>query len=70
MAVASMIARQMEATKRLDPPPAEESDAWVWSVYDEEDKAGRVIARGRSAWHRKDLSDEWHRLRLTDEGEP
>lgn len=70
MAAASAIARQIEATKRLDPLPAEEADAWVWGVYDEEDEAGRVIARGRSVWHRKDLSDEWHRLRFTEDGEP
>ena len=32
IAAAAMIARQMEATKRLYRPPAEDSEARVWSA--------------------------------------
>ena len=70
MAAAAAIAKQMTATRRFDPPPAAEADAWVWAIYDKEDEAGRVISRGHSVWHRKDLANEWHRLRFTEEGEP
>lgn len=67
MAAACAVARQIEATKRLDPPPAEEAAAWAWGIHDEEDEAGRTLTRGRSMWHRKDLCDEWHRLRFAEE---
>ena len=70
MAAAAEIAKQMHASRRFEPPPAEEADAWVWGIYDEEGEAGRVISRGHSVWHRKTLSDEWHRLHLTEEGQP
>lgn len=70
MAAAAEIAKQINASKRFEPPPAEEAGTWVWGIYDEEDKAGRVIYRGHSVWHLKSLCDEWHRLRLTEEGEP
>lgn len=69
MAAANAVACKMAATKRFDPPPANEADAWVSGIYDEEDVAGRVISPGRPVWYRKDLVEEWHRLRLADEGE-
>ena len=70
MAAAMAIADQVNATKRFDPPPAEEADAWILVFYDKEDAAGRVTSRGHRVWHRKDLADELQRLRFTDEGEP
>ncbi|WP_154653557.1 hypothetical protein [Acidiphilium multivorum] len=33
MAAAFEIAKQMNATRRFDPPPAEEAGAWIWGVY-------------------------------------
>jgi hypothetical protein len=69
MKAAAEIARQMRATARFEPPPEADADAWVWGVYDEEDASGRVVARGLSIWHRKDLSDEWHRLRFAETDE-
>jgi hypothetical protein len=36
------------------------------------DLSARVASpkAGHSVWDRKDLADEWHRLRFTEEGEP
>jgi len=70
MAAALKVAEQMQATRRFDPPPADEADAWSPAFHDEDDESGRTVVRGRPVWHRKDLCDEWNRLRFTDEGKP
>lgn len=61
---AQRIAEQMQAIARFDAPPPAEAGDWVQSFYDEEDSEGRIVARGRSRWDRKDLTDEWQRLRF------
>ena len=60
--------QQLNATKRYDPPPADEADAWEWSIHDEEDDdTGLLLSYGYSVWYRKDLFKEWQRLSTADE---
>jgi hypothetical protein len=61
-AQARAILNRMNATKRYDPPPAEEADAWEWSIHDEEDDTGLLLSYGYSVWYPKDLFKEWQRL--------
>ncbi|EBV6489492.1 hypothetical protein EC44_23590 [Salmonella enterica subsp. enterica serovar Anatum] len=55
--------QEMWATARYEQPLADETDKWVWAIQDQEDEDGHVISRS-PVWHRKDLFEEWQRLRL------
>ncbi|MDW2034955.1 hypothetical protein R7R52_23425 [Vibrio sp. 665] len=60
---ARRVAQEMWATARYEQPLTDETDKWVWAIQDQEDEDGHVISR-RPVWHRKDLFEEWQRLRL------
>ena len=59
--LANAVAQQMEALKRLTAPDAADAGNWIVSID---------MDTNRPVWFPKDLSDEFQRLRFTDEGEP
>jgi hypothetical protein len=61
LSLAHALAQQMQTLMRHTAP--EDAQAGDWEAVIDMDT-------NRPVWYPKDLSDEYHRLRFTDEGDP
>ena len=59
--LAVAILEKMNAARRIDSPPDEEIDKWAMYID---------MDTNKPTWVPKDLSDEYQRLRFSEEGSP